>query len=112
MSEWDEKYDLEELSPEFLAIRSLFLTGHIKKMSQLEKQSPTKIASLLKLQYNSYHEKLQNPELFSEFHINLLAYACKINPLIIHDIIQAETKSKVKQAYVNYNKKVKSKGKI
>ncbi len=107
MAEWVEEYDLEGLDNDFLAIRSLFVSGYIRKMRQLEKQSPTKISSLLGLNYNSYHEKLKSPELFTEYHINLLAFSCGLDPNIIHNIIQTEIKTKVQAANKQYYDKQK-----
>ncbi len=107
MAEWTEEYDLDGLDSDFLAIRSLFVSGHIKKMKQLEKQSPTKIASLLGLNYNSYHEKLKFPESFTAYHINLLAFSCRLDPNIIHNVIQAEIKTRVQAANKKYYDKQK-----
>jgi hypothetical protein len=42
----------------------MFETGKIKKMKQLEKLSPTKMAKALGLNYGRYIRKLYNPELF------------------------------------------------
>lgn len=102
MADWTNEYDLEGLDNDFLVIRSLFVSGHIKKMKQLERQSPTKIATLLGLNYNSYHEKLNSPELFTLFHINLLAYTCRFDPDIIHNVIQSEIRSKIQSANKKY----------
>lgn len=105
MAEWEKEYNLEDIDPDFIAIRSLFISGHIKKMKQLEKQSPTKVANLLNLQYNSYHEKLNNPGGFTIGHINLLAYACCLDPTVIHEIIQKEIKEVVKSSFVKFRNK-------
>lgn len=64
-------------------------------MYQLVNRSPTKIAELLGINYDSYHDKLQNPEKFTTFHINTMAYVFKIDPNIINDIIQKEILEKV-----------------
>jgi 3-methyladenine DNA glycosylase Mpg len=48
----------------FEAIKAMFETGKIKKMKQLEKLSPTKMAKALGLNYGRYIRKLYNPELF------------------------------------------------
>ncbi len=108
MGEWLDNCDLEGLDSDFLAIRSLLISGHIKSMRQLDQQSPTKIALLLGMNYNSYHDKLKNPGLFTEAHINLLAYACRLDPAFIHKIIQAEVRKKVEQAYARYEDKLKA----
>ena len=48
----------------FEAIKAMFETGKIKKMRQLEKLSPTKLAKALSINYGRYIQKLHNPELF------------------------------------------------
>ncbi|HTN44764.1 MAG TPA: hypothetical protein VL098_00330 [Flavipsychrobacter sp.] len=50
---------------EFEAIKAMYETGKIKKLSQLEKLSPTKLSKLLGINYGRYIEKLHNPELFA-----------------------------------------------
>ena len=91
MAEWKGKIDVDNMDADFISIRSLFLTGSISKMYQLVKQSPTKVSKLLGLNYEAYHTKLVHPEKFSVLHINVLAYAIKIDPTIIYEIIQKET---------------------
>lgn len=97
MAEWNKKIELDEMDEDFLAIRSLFLAGSVNKMYRLAKQSPTKVSKLLGMNYESYHEKLLNPEKFSELHINTMAYAIGIDPTIIHDVIQKEIRDKVEE---------------
>lgn len=48
----------------FEAIKTMFETGKITKMKQLEKLSPTKTAKALGINYGRYIRKLYNPELF------------------------------------------------
>lgn len=107
MREWLDDYDLEGLDSDFLAIRSLLISGHIKSMRQLDQQSPTKIALLLGINYNSYHDKLKDPGLFTEAHVNLLAHACRLDPFFIQDIIKVEIKKKIELAYEKYEIKLK-----
>jgi len=106
MAEWGKLKQLETLDADFISVRSLFLSGSITKMYQLIKQSPTKIAKLLGLNYSSYHSKLVDPEKFTEFHVNLLAYAIQIDPAIIHEIIQKEIQEKVEMRYKNIEDKL------
>jgi len=54
------------------------------------KIDPTKVAQLLGLNYDSYHDKLSNPEKFTSLHINIMAYAFRINPDIIHNVIRKQ----------------------
>lgn len=54
----------DDMNIEFEAIKAMFETEKIKKMSQLERLSPTKLSKLLGINYGRYIEKLNNPELF------------------------------------------------
>ena len=98
MANWNiSKADNEiPIDPNFEDIQTLFLSGKISKMYQLVKRSPTKVAKLLGINYEAYHNKLSNPEKFTVFHINTMAYAFRIDPNIIHDVIQKEIQDKVK----------------
>lgn len=95
MADWNKNFENINLDPDFLAIRSLFESGYIKRMALLKEQSPTKIAKLLGLQYNSYLDKLDFPEKFLVKHIYLLALSCQIDPNIIFNIIQKETQTRI-----------------
>lgn len=99
MANWEKFKNEEEgdfIDPKFEDIQSLFLAGKIKNLYQLVKRSPTRIADLLGINYDSYHAKLLNPDKFTTLHINTMAYAFQIDPNIIHDIIQYEIADKVK----------------
>jgi len=102
MATWKESIELEKMDPDFLSIRSIFISDSISNMYQLVKHSPTKISKLLGLNYDAYHTKLVNPEKFSVLHINVLAYAIQIDPEIIHNIIQKETEHKVLEKIKKY----------
>lgn len=106
MAEWSNLANTDTLDADFLSVRSLFLSGSVTTMYKLVKQSPTKIAKLLGLNYSSYHSKLVDPEKFTVFHINLLAYALKIDPSIIHNVIQKEIQDKVKSRFGEIEKKL------
>lgn len=81
------------MDADFLAIKSLFEAGNLKTMRLLEEQAPTKMAKTLGLNYNSYLDKLRNPEKFAVKHIFKMAKACNLNPAIIFEIIQKEYKA-------------------
>ncbi|WP_316848922.1 hypothetical protein [Pedobacter agri] len=104
MADWEIDFDTQRMDPDFFSIRSMFLSGSISKMYQLVKHSPTKISKLLGLNYDAYHTKLTNPEKFNVLHINLLAYAIQIDPVIISNIIQEEIKNKTLEKYNHYIK--------
>lgn len=110
MANWENMLEDDEsnfVDPKFEDIQSLFLTGKIKKMYQLVKRSPTKIAELLGINYDSYHTKLVSPEKFTTLHINTMAYVFKIDPNIINDIIQKETLEKVLLKVKSYDTRMK-----
>jgi len=96
MGNWNLPNDEHSFDPNFEDIQTLFLSGRITTMYQLVKRSPTKIAKLLGVNYEAYHNKLSNPEKFTEFQINLMALAFRIDPDIIHNVIQKEIVGKVK----------------
>lgn len=94
MANWTKKFKKEILDSDFLAIKSLFEAGHVKKMSLLKEQAPTKVAKLLGLQYNSYLDKLDNPVKFTVKHIFAIALLCQLDPCLIFEIIQLEVQNK------------------
>jgi len=104
MADWNFKNE-DGIDTEFENIQLLFLSGKVKHMYELLERSPTKIASLLGLNYNSYHDKLRNPEKFTSLHINTIAYAIRINPDIIHNVIQKEILEQVIQKFEKYKSK-------
>jgi len=80
------------MDADFLAIKSLFEAGNVKRMRLLEEQAPTKMAKNLGLNYNSYLDKLSSPEKFSIKHIIKMASLCKLDPNIIFGVILKEHK--------------------
>lgn len=81
------------MDADFLAIKSLFEAGNVKRMRLLEEQAPTKMARTLGLNYNSYLDKLRSPEKFSIKHIIKMAAICELQPSLIFDIIIKECKA-------------------
>lgn len=104
MAAWKEDFNLEDMDPDFLSIRSMFISGSLRNMYQLVKHSPTKISRLLGLNYDAYHTKLQNPEKFNVFHINILAYAIKVDPNLIYDLIQKQIEVQVAEKADKFKK--------
>jgi len=104
MANWEKNVELEGMDPDFLSIRSIFISGSMSNMYQLVNYSPTKISKLLGLNYDAYHTKLANPEKFSVLHINILSYVLQIDPTIINDIIQKEIKDKVLEKIKKFQK--------
>ena len=77
-------------SMEFEAIKAMFETGKIKKMTQLEKLSPTKLSKLLGINYGRYIEKLHNPELFALRELVKFSEIIDIDFKLLADTVIAE----------------------
>ena len=75
---------------EFEAIKAMFETGKIKKMTQLEKLSPTKLSKLLGINYGRYIEKLHNPELFALRELVKFSEIIDIDFKLLADTVIAE----------------------
>lgn len=105
MAEW-KKLPEEPIDPDFAAIRSLFLDGTINKMYKLIDYSPAKIIRLLKSTYSLYHDKLKEPWKFGMQHILKLAYAIRVDPQVIIDVIQRESENNTREEYQRYLDKV------
>ena len=86
---------INNIDSDLLAIKSLFEAGLVQKMRLLEEQAPTKMAKLLGLNYNSYHDKLINPEKFTIRHILLIAKLCNLDANIIFEVVKNEVKNKI-----------------
>ncbi|WP_412467476.1 hypothetical protein [Pedobacter sp. KLB.chiD] len=103
MTIWKESIELDKMDPDFISIRSMFISGSISTMYQLVNYSPTKVSKLLGLNYSAYHTKLVNPEQFSILHLNVLAYAIQIDPNIIQNIIQQQIEDKILDKFKKFN---------
>lgn len=68
-------------------LKSVFLTGSVKRMKDIEKLYPTYFAKLLGMNHSRYTNKLLRPERFTAKQIHLLAEHIGIDPHIISDII-------------------------
>lgn len=74
------------------SIKALIEAGKIKKMSQLEKLSPTYISKAMGVNYGRYVEKLHKPELFTFKEVKKLADLVKIDLMNIVALILKEIK--------------------
>jgi len=81
------------------AIRALFVTGTVKKMKDLEYQSPTLVARLMKLNHSRYISKLYKPQDFTIRQVIALANILDLHPHLIADVIlkQSSHSFKVKK---------------
>ena len=69
------------------AIRALFVTGTVKKMRDLEYQSPTLVARLMKLNHSRYINKLYKPQDFTISQVIALANILDLHPHMIAEVI-------------------------
>lgn len=95
MAEWTKIDKLEKIDPAFSAIKSQLLDGTIDTMYKLIDYNPTKIGRLLSMSYKTLITKLQEPWKFSTLNILVLAYALRVDPDIIYNIIQKESENVV-----------------
>ncbi|QDH78725.1 hypothetical protein FKX85_06615 [Echinicola soli] len=92
----DSKKKIQEFSidEEFEEIGALFNQGLIKKLSRLEEHKPTNLSKKLQMGYNTYTERLRNPELFSIEDLIKLSKLVGTDYQIILRIVQKEIKEK------------------
>ena len=86
----------EENKNAFKGVRSMFLSGSVSKMKDIEDLYPTNIAKSLKINHSRYIEKLRNPEGFTFKHIWELSKLLDIDIQLIIDVIKKEV-SHIKQ---------------
>ncbi|MBL1410799.1 hypothetical protein [Sphingobacterium faecale] len=80
----------EKVHNEFILLKAAFENGSITKMSQLEKQMPTRIAALIGMNQGRYGSKLFSPWEFSTSEIIRIALVINIEPGLITNIIKLE----------------------
>ncbi|UZJ63207.1 hypothetical protein OKW96_11830 [Sphingobacterium sp. KU25419] len=96
-----------KLDSVFTSLKSLFSDGSINTISSLIDYSPSKLAKLLKMSYNTFLIKIHSPWKFSNEHILLLAYTIGIDPNIILNIIQKESEEHINNEFKKYLEKIK-----
>lgn len=77
----------EKNNPKRTTLKSVFLTGSIKRMEDLREFSPTYVVHSLGFNHSKYLEKLGKPEMFTIKEIISIAELIDINPQIIMSII-------------------------
>jgi hypothetical protein len=80
----------ESIHQEFLLLKSAFENGSIKKMSDLEKEKPTRIAGLMGMNQGRYGSKLFKPEDFSPSEIIRLSLVINVDAGLIINVIKKE----------------------
>ena len=72
---------------QFVAVRSMFTSGNVKRMKDIETLYPTAIAKALRINHSRYIEKLYKPEGFTMKQLGALANLLDINIQLILDVI-------------------------
>ncbi|WP_339708212.1 hypothetical protein [Algoriphagus aquimarinus] len=85
-----------KLIEEFEGIGALFNQGSIVSLSRLQEHQPTNLSKALQMGFNTYTDKLRNPERFSLEDIIKLAIVIGTDYRKILEVIQKEIKEKFK----------------
>jgi hypothetical protein len=72
----------------------MFQSGNVKRMKDIEKQTPTNVAAVINMNHGRYIKKLYNPEEFKVKQIIEFAKLLDLDPLIIFKVIAEHLKSK------------------
>ena len=88
----------EEKNKQFLAIKSMFLSGSVRRMKDIETLYPTGISKALGINHSRYIQKLYKPEEFKFKHIHDLAKLLNVEVQIILEVIIKELNSPPKAA--------------
>jgi hypothetical protein len=79
-----------KLNVEFEEIGALFNQGSIKSISRLQEHKPTNLSKALQMGFNTFNDKLRNPERFSIEDIIKLAKVIGTDYKKVLDVIQKE----------------------
>jgi hypothetical protein len=77
----------EEKNSQFIVIRSMFISGSVKKMKDIEKIYPTLVAKELRINHSRYIQKLYNPQEFTIQHLIGLSNLLEMDIQLIWDVI-------------------------
>ncbi len=88
-------YDFK-LIKEFEEIGALFNQGSISSLSRLQEHKPTNLSKALQMGFNTYTDKLRNPERFSFEEVVKLAITIGTDYRKILEVILKEIKEKYK----------------
>jgi len=95
----------EKIHEEFILIKAAFENGSIKKMSDLVKEKPTRIADLTGINQGRYGSKLLKPQDFSPSEITRLSLVFNVDAGFIINVIKKELlDDEVKRIVKNYEK--------
>jgi hypothetical protein len=76
-----------EKNSQFVAVKSMFLSGSVKRMKDIEKLYPTLIAKSLHINHSRYVQKLYKPDGFTIGQIDQLAKLLDIDVQLILNVI-------------------------
>lgn len=80
----------------YLSIKSMFETGNVLQMKDIEELFPTSLSKDLNMNHGRYIDRLHNPDKFSYKQIFRLSALINVDPKIISDVIVSELKRKLK----------------
>lgn len=83
----------EDKSNQFLAIRSMFLSGNVKRMKDIEKLYPTLVAKSLRMNHSRYIQKLYKPEEFTFKQVISFSNLLDIEASVIIEVILKQISS-------------------
>jgi len=94
-----------KIHEEFILIKAAFENGSITRMSQLEKQKPTRIAELAGINHGRYAAKLFEPWDFSPSEITRIALIIDVDSGLIMKVIANQLRTQeVKRILTNIRK--------
>lgn len=97
----------EKIHSEFILIKVAFESGSIKKMSELGKQKPTRIAKLIGMNQGRYGAKLLKPADFTPSEIIRISLIINVDPGCIINVIKNELlEIEIKRITINIKKLV------
>lgn len=98
MKSREAKYKINDykFDNEFEEIGALFNQGSIKSLSRLQEFKPTNLCKALQMGFNTYTDKLRNPERFSFEDIVKLAILVGTDYRNILKVIEVEIKERYK----------------
>src|ERR1700743_1582117 len=110
MAEENIQYKVHEKDKDLAIIKAAFENGRIEKMSDLEKLSSTKIASLAGINQGRYASKLFHPEKFSLPEIFRISIVLDLNESYILKVIRKQLiKKELETVHKNRSKYYDSK---
>ena len=83
----------EEKNSQFLALKSMFLSGSVKRMKDIEKLDPTLVAKTLRINHSRYIQRLYKPEGFTIGQLDDLAKLLDIDIQLILNVVVKQLNS-------------------